>query len=269
MTKEALWLRLAKHLTEGSSKRFKCVIGCTEDRQYLAMKVTHDAEGYRAYCFRCGKAKRHRHGLRSINQLQLQKDTQSFLRTTNLPFDFTTKIPEEYALWLYKAGIYKDTYKRYNIGWSEGMQRVVLPVYSNEELVYVQARSVIQGHEPKYLNKTASNKETVLFESLESKYLLGDYVVITEDILSAIRTGVYLRSFSTLGTKITDAVAYILSKYKCIIWYDNDNAGIEGGIKVRKKLISLGTDVQIYRGTKDPKHYTNEELQEILLCLIN
>lgn len=262
---EPKWLSLAKMLEEGSSRRFKCVF-CSGTGNNL--KVTHNADGYNCYCFRCHIKKFKGHGIRSISKLKLFKATQEFrTEEMKLPKDFSLDIPPEYAVWLYKAGIFKDTAELYGIGWSKSLQRVVLPVYQNSELLYVQARSVIPGMKPKYLNRTASNKSNIVFESKSSKHCLTDKViVVTEDILSAVRTGVYAKSFSLLGTTLTDAVAFKLSEYKALvlIWLDPDDAGVNSALKVRKKLRSLGTACVIYNGKEDPKYFTNDELKEII-----
>lgn len=235
------------------------------------MKIAHTDRGYTVYCFRCNYTDIEQHGMRSISQLVLSKGIAEYkAMPLQLPKDFTTEIPEKHTIWLYKAGIFKDTALRYGIGWSNSTQRVILPVYKDDKLVYMQARAVILRHEPKYLNKQGASRAAILFESYRSKHWLcpSNTVVITEDILSAIRTGVYVRSFSTLGTKLTDAAAYKLSEYKCIVWYDNDKAGWLGAVKVKKKLESLGTTCLIYDGRQDPKYYDNSELINILGGLI-
>lgn len=260
------WYSLAKSLHEGSSTRVNCLNdNCTDNRR--SMKVQHSADGYSCYCFSCHFKRRKLHGERSISKLVASRNNKLFISQNKyvptLPKDFTTEIPAKYAVWLYKAGIYKDTYIKYGIGWSQGMQRIILPVYKQDELIYLQARAVLHGMQPKYLNP--SNSNSVYFKSLPSKYLITNKViVITEDMLSAIRTGVYLTSYSLLGTVISDALAYKLSDYTCLIWLDPDKAGINGTRKVKKKLQSLGCKVYALSGTKDPKYYTNEELKEIL-----
>lgn len=232
-----------------------------------SMKIQHSDKGCSAYCFKCHAKEFKGHGLRPLNKLALFKATKEFCTKVVLPKDFTTEIPPKHAVWLYKAGIYKDTSELYGIGWSKALQRVILPIYRNSELIYMQSRAVIPGMKPKYLNKTAAGKANILFESKDSKHCLTNkIVVVTEDILSAIRTGVYVKSFSLLGTDCTDAVAYILSKYNAlvVIWLDPDKAGVVAGPKVLKKLRSIGVNSVIYSGKEDPKYYTNAELMEII-----
>lgn len=207
--------------------------------------------------------------MRSISQLNLRKEDTKFLTSASLPPDFTLDIPPIHAVWLYKAGIFASTAVQYSIGWSEKLQRIILPVYKDGKLIYTQARAVHKGQE-KYLNRCGEAREKILFRSAWSKYLLSaEVVVLTEDILSAIRTGIYLPSYSTLGTELTDTAAFLLSKRKfVIVWYDNDKGGHTGSIKVVKKLESIGVPCINYKGIQDPKYYTNQELIDIFTKLI-
>jgi hypothetical protein len=118
--------------------------------------------------------------------------------------------------------------------------------------------------QPKYLNRTAAGKTSILFESLPSKYLMSDSVVVTEAILSAIRVGWYYKAYSTLGSDLTDANASRLSDRRVLLWYDPDKAGAEGSVRACKKLRSIGCNAINVRTEKKPKQYTNQQIQEIL-----
>ena len=91
--------------------------------------------------------------------------------------------------------------------------------------------------------------------------------IITEDILSTIRTGRLQPSFSTLGTKMNPklAVRALQRGYDLfLIWYDGDEAGIKGAKRAKKQLDLMGIRNKIIKTELDPKDYNNEEIREII-----
>ena len=264
-----MWLNQAKSLQEGWNTRIVCPY-CSGVSSTPA-RIEHKPLGYSFYCFSCKTTKWKSKGLQPISKLKLF-ETEKFRKgSMKLPHDFTLEIPQAEAVWLYKSGIYKETYEAYGIGWSPSLQRIILPVYKDGELVYMQSRiqhpTVLQ---PKYLNRTATNKADVMFVAKNGEYQSGyNIIVMTEAILSAIRVGVYYKCISTLGSSLTDSVAYQLSTKKVLIWYDPDKAGWSGSLEAYKKLKSLGTEVKIIGTELKPKQYNNEEIQRIVWESLN
>ena len=261
------WELIAKALPEGRSRRIDCPFCDTLSRN--TANVSHKQDGFALYCFSCKAKPFIPHGLRSISKLQLTTSlaAQSTFLTAplELPKDCTTNVPEHLAIWLYKSSIFKSTYQQYGICWSPELQRIVLPVYKDDKLVYMQARAVLPGMEPKYLNRRDVNKQGILFESLPSAFIEdNEVVVVTEAILSAIRVGWYYKAYSTMGSKLTDAAAWQLSSQKVILWYDPDKAGEEGARQAFKTLRSIGGKVYNLRTKLKPKQYTNSEIKDIL-----
>lgn len=261
------WLHLAKQLEPGA-RRYRDHEDCGAGRTLV---VSAGELGWSAHCFRCNADGYEAYGVRNLTELQnvnygLAKNELTFERgSCKLPNDFTKEIPDASALWLYKAGIFKDTAEFYGFGYSRSLNRVVLPVYKDSELVYMQARAT-DGRKPKYLNNSALGKGSVLFRSAGT-YTLPLVCVITEDILSAVRVGaLQVQAFSTLGTALSDEQAYQIQKCctSAYIWYDGDAAGRAGAYKVLRKLSLLGVHARIITTTKDPKLYSNREMQDIL-----
>lgn len=151
----------------------------------------------------------------------------------------------------------------YGIGYTEYLDRVVLPVYSSGELQAIQLRAVNDEVKPKYLNPSAVPIQNVLFESEDGA---SDWGVLTEDILSAIKVGQVLSSCSTLGTKMSEVRAWKISeKYKnCFVWYDSDAAGHVGARRAISKLELLGVNCFKVSTKFDPKCYTRAEIKQIL-----
>ena len=86
------------------------------------------------------------------------------------------------------------------------MGRVILPVYA-DGLQMVQMRAVYAGQSPKYVN-TASAETTAFYS--DDALFIGEPLqgtVITEDICSCVRVGRLIKSFSTLGTNLSNKLA--------------------------------------------------------------
>lgn len=183
-----------------------------------------------------------------------------------LPSDFDLDIPDYGRVWLLKGGVGAHLVKKYNIGWSEKMNRVVLPVFEEGTLTAVQSRSVWDAQQPKYLNKKGSS--SALFWAKDSVRLerVTDSLVITEDILSTIRVGRLNDCVSTLGTILSDRTATkLLERYnEFLIWYDGDEAGLRGARKGKKALEMQGGKVHLIKTDKDPKEYNNDEIKNII-----
>lgn len=256
------WLENARALSLGHSKRVQHCGNST------SMKISHDEEGYHAYCFRCSDYGFKAHGLRRLRDVFAERRFMN--AKVQLPYDYTTDyqtIPEHAAAWLYKSGVSASCAASYGIGYSPAMDRIILPVYDGVvggTLAVVQARAVSPRHEPKYLNQEGVGKGEVLFVSHRG-YEGPSCVCITEDILSAIRVGEVMPAVSPLGTSLSDAQAGKLAKCSTVyIWLDPDEAGEKGAIKMRRKLLTICKQVYIIKSTHDPKYYCNQEIKRIL-----
>lgn len=253
------WLEIAKTLPLSSKTRSNCE--CGDGKPAV---INHQLKGYSFYCFRCDTKFFEHKGQQTLAELARIKElnelaTQSF--KIELPKDFTEEIPLVGRLWLYKAGITPTVWKKYGFGWSEFWQRVVMPVYEGDKLVWFQARAVLDGQKPKYINPTG-DRESLMFLAATTND--RSEIILVEDILSAVRVGAVAPACSMLGTKITTAQAGKLAQYDIVrTWFDNDRAGKQGAYNVRR-CIGLGTEVLNIRSTQDPKSYSNTEIREIL-----
>ena len=263
------WLTMAKSLRCGASIRIEC---CAKDN---SMIISHDVKGYSGFCFRCDEKKWYPHGTKSMQLIHQQKEDLKWIHTTTvqLPSDYTKSIPNNVGwLWMLKAGVSTQLQQLYKIGWSENLQRIVLPTYSlTGRLVYVQGRAVHSTQKPKYLNRASSSVRAVVTRSLPHCMLscfplLNDTVVIVEDFLSTIRVGRITPAVSILGTTLTDErLSIISSQYnQVVLWMDGDKAGRDGVKKAKIKLDLCGIPYRVIETTKDPKMYSNREIQEIL-----
>jgi hypothetical protein len=258
------WLTVAQSLPTGQKTRIDCDCGSGK-----TLIVNHFPRKYSAYCFRCDFDKYHIKGISTLAELahlkQLNERTALLqLHKLELPDDFTTDIPFEGRRWLYAGGISPTTWQAHGIGYSPSLERVVLPVYDDRRnLLWYQMRAVHEGQEPKYIQPDRP-RGNITYKVGVSRSNTQRAIVV-EDILSAIRVGKYIPTYSLLGTKITTEQAAMLGHYdRVTTWMDDDTAGIQGALSVRK-CVSLVTDCDNIRTTLDPKCLSNQQIEEALL----
>tara|TARA_R110000851_G_scaffold57574_7_gene134080 strand:- start:15569 stop:16351 length:783 start_codon:yes stop_codon:yes gene_type:complete len=256
------WLEIAQNLPMGHNTRQNCECG---DGKTLV--INNNAKGYSCHCFRCDVNEFEPKGQQTLAALNHIRELNEAALKVNLklelPNDFTNDIPLHGRLWLYAGGIAESTWNKYNIGYSPAMDRVVLPVYNREgKLVWYQCRALYKGQKPKYLQPSLQ-RDAVLFRANEGEGSDNDAVIV-EDILSAIRVGKHILTYSLLGTKITNTQASVIGKSDRVrIWLDPDRAGRTGSYNIRKTL-GLITEVTTISTTKDPKELSDQEIEEIL-----
>jgi len=255
------WESQAQKLKCGQKRRVK---HCKDDNSML---VNHDLKGYSCHCFRCGFHGFIPHGVQSIADIKRREDeyrSQDFSKGLVLPSDYTLDIPTSAMTWFLKSGISAELAREHLIGYSESMERVVLPVYAGSELVAVQMRATRDGLKPKYLNPFGPKVSNAVFWAGKPKNRVG---VVVEDMLSAIKIGQYIYSASILGTNMTDARASQIAREldHALIWLDNDKAGIDGWRKAATPLSMMGVYCTRVRSERDPKTYTRSEIKAHIL----
>lgn len=184
-----------------------------------------------------------------------------------LPADFTETIPVQGLLWLTKGGLHVNDVKQHGFGWSERMQRVIMPVYVAGGLVAVQARSVSKAVTPKYLSQSSVPRPYFRATPVTQTSQGTGQVVLTEDILSAARVGKVNEAWGLLGTNLMDAVitALIERNFDMIhIWMDDDKAGIDARRKMLVQLKSVGLPARLIKSDRDPKLHTLQEIKDLL-----
>lgn len=183
--------------------------------------------------------------------------------TVRLPRDFTLDIPPEGRLWLFKASITPYMARQAGIGYSEYFKRVIIPVYKGSELIYFQARALYKDQEPKYINPKVDKSAIGYWVIPEGAG--HEQIVLTEDILSAIRVGAFAPALSPLGTSLSVTLANKIDEYdEVITWLDPDPAGEDGSHNMRKMLKLIGMQTRDIVSKADPKNLTDAE---ILTCL--
>lgn len=257
------WLQIAKSLPYGSRRKITC---CSSGP---SMIVEHSSKGFRSYCFRdASHGGFVPHGMLSIEDLSRRRqDLENLLtsRWMGLPSDFTLDVPPRSMIWLLKAAVGYDLARQYGIGYSPKLDRVVLPVHEEGTLVAFVARAT-DKQQPKYIARYKNDPSAVFTAGTGG----GRFdCVYTEDMLSAIRVGRYNLTRSILGTAADEGRSVSLLQGlpavpRVAVWLDGDKAGRKGRDKLARRLSLIGAEVTKINTPKDPKLYSNREIQEIL-----
>jgi hypothetical protein len=257
------WINQAKQLSIGKSIRIQC---CKSDKSCI---ISNGNSGYGAYCFRCGFKDFEPHGEKSIPEILKGKAELELKRSRHIeiPKDCVELVdaPEKAQLWILKSGVSLEEAISRNIKYSPDMNRIILPVYESGlcNLQYIQARAL--GNDlPKYINSPFPTDNLIFWNCYDNKY-----VVIVEDILSAIKVGnaTEQSAASILGTNFTSEKAYkIATEFdKIYLWFDNDDAGHRCNKEALKQLSLQGIeDIQIIQTEYDPKKYSSRQIRRII-----
>lgn len=266
------WLAVAQALPLGKSTRIghDCGLG-------TCMSVSHKENGWSAYCHRCGPAGWHPKPLPTLAEKvaakQAQRCAEQAMRQEVAPpmpanFDVASW-PLAARVWLFKAGLFLSDIAALGAYYHERSKRVVLPVTDQGKLVYWQAR-LVEGVGSKYVNPVLDKS------SLVACYGSGDYIVLTEDILSAYRVGQAAEAWSLLGTKLsTPVLARLLKEGKpVLVWLDDDhgrvggNPGQQAAATIMRTLTNTGIECHNIVTRKDPKLLSRAEIKEVLCTSI-
>jgi DNA primase len=180
-----------------------------------------------------------------------------------LPFDFSrTDIPLAALTWLRKYGITDNEVAHFRFGYSPRLERLILPVFKSDGLVYWQGRYLgTDPDKPKYLNVRAKGRADVFFtrNTCNTKN-----VVLVEDILSAIKVGRVTGACALLGSHVPDSLLTFLSGRGTIrVWLDRDKARV--GIKAARRIAALtGRPCFPVITPLDPKEYSEIKIEKLV-----
>lgn len=246
------WLTLAEELSVGHSRRTDCECGTGK-----SAIVSNTDMDYHIHCFRCGL---HQNSRKKNLKLKIIGDEITCVELT-LPQDYSTALTQRAQLYLWEKGIYPTLAKKYKIGWSEKLQRLIVPMYKKEELLAVMARDVTGLMKIKVLNSV--NRKDTLFYS-KSAECSPRRIVLVEDAFSCMKVGEVTACWALNGTALTKEVTKKLTRMsEVVVWMDPDGPGRRAAVKIKKALGSL-TRVRIILSDRDPKYYTIKEIEEIL-----
>lgn len=258
------------NISQSIGEEVRCShVECKDTRDRLYIRRT--PKGYLYHCFNCGWAGFKPLGDSSSTSIDYSREYLSNIKNANketfienkkilLPYDFTYEIPYKGKLWLDKYYITEDEIKRYRFGYSEKMNRLILPLYDpSGELIYWQGRNLNKPTKdsPKYINVKSRKSSFCIFGS-------GPTCVLVEDILSAIKVGRVTTCIPLLGSYISTNMLTFINKYETIlIWLDEDKRF--DSLKYSKKIrIFTGKPCRSIITELDPKEYNTENIYNII-----
>ena len=224
-----------------------------------------------AYCYRCGKFGKFSKD-KEVNlpsritgkwctnvifdqvgdqDLKLPRDTQFFVKDW----------PVQAKTYFKKARMTTEQCEFWRMGYSPSLRKVVIPVYRNGVLIGYQLRRIFdEDPSPKYITRRTTKEFYKLFPKT------GNTCVLVEDMLSAIRVSKFTTALCMFGTEVSHAMVKLLAGYSnVIIFLDNDNAIVKKKqMDIQNKLELWVPNVLILRSPKQPKDYTDTDLQTIL-----
>lgn len=207
--------------------------------------------------------------------------------------------PQEVRAWYQGFGITDEEVRKYGFGFvSDGFYagRLGLPCYANGKLNGIQFRNICATSGPKYLSRfadqaggisaTATSEDAAV---TERKYfdsqqvapaigsatstgngaaVLGNAVVVVEDVLSAIKVGRHCRAIACLTSTAPENIMLSLAAAgytTCYVWLDNDNVDVNRKARsIERHLGLFFPRVVFVTDHADPKHYSDEEILNVL-----
>lgn len=218
----------------------------------------HGNKGY--YCFRCANENKKETKDKVYELSDLIEDLE-LVNLTEEEFKYLSKYTDEYCT-------VHDTYCEWDFYHSAKEDRLFLPCYQDEELVYYQLKD-ISGTRVKYRNPKTK-------KHFWEYWMFGQATIIVEDIISAIKLWRTQMEFSIeassivalLGTYLTDADYLALvnrSKQttgKILVWLDYNMR--TQSLKIVQNFKKLGLPAKSIITEKDPKEYPLQEIVNIL-----
>ena len=164
-------------------------------------------------------------------------------------------------LWVQMYGITQAEIDQHHVLWSTQEQLLIFPVYdSGGSLLMWQGRYFGNYHKhPKYL--TRGKKETVLHVIQPDKP--APFVVLTEDLISAIKVGRQYPAIPLWGSSLSkEVVQRIATQYeRAYLWldYDKRDYAIKASFEHCMRLHITPIITQL-----DPKCYSDDEIKTIM-----
>jgi len=244
---------------------------CGDTRDRLYVKRTRKGTLYN--CFNCGYSAFKPSKGASLEDTKERVNAaldyssyplQSGQRCISLPHDVNMALPAQAMLWLSRYDIRESEIAKYRFGYSEKLNRLILPLYNQEgELVFWQGRNLGKAtrDNPKYLNVRSSKDCAVVINAEHSD---GSKVVIVEGILDAIKVGRQIHAIPLLGSHLSTKVLQKVGQYDMIyvyLDYDKRMSSIKFCNKIKlftgKKCKSIITEL-------DPKDQNDEEIRRLV-----
>lgn len=176
--------------------------------------------------------------------------------SVRLPQDFTLDLNHKSKKYLVKYGIGHDLAKRYEIGYSPTLDRMILPTYHDGRLVMYQARTFNEPYHskrnPKYLTVQAKGLKYLSFYPQDCPET--GTLVLVESALSAIKVGLVTECIGLLGSAFPEHLLDEMRGKRVVFWLDPDKRS--ESLRFSKRVRELITpDVESLLTNRKPKCY--------------
>ena len=254
---------------------------CTPMDKDPAMVVTRVSNGWLFVCHRC-----HKQGMipdvslspgRTRKRIEALKNIQvnEKVKEVHIPSDIIFMaaddkeemqgrpigVPWKAYHYLWKFGITGNMIPRYQIGWSDMWQRLIIPLYEygnfGKELTYKMVGWV--GRDVEYKKGNKYPKWLTRSKKGKRRYFMapGDenIVVLVEDSISAmkVKEATGFTTIALLTTSIGDDLMRWLRDKIVYLWLDSDM--LAHSVKTVSRMRGLGLNAKHIHTTKDPKEY--------------
>lgn len=266
---------------------------CTPDYKDPAMTVTRGAHNWKWYCHRCGTGGAILDsGMSPKATLKKMKPQTTFSQGKDRPFNVpedtrlmstaseTPTVPREAYLWLHQYGMSSADFLKYNIGWSQKYERIIIPIHLKGKMdeppvawvgrcPYKMSKADRQGrNHPKSLTiKDKNHKERVYFMTNAEDHQAPreSMTVIVEDIISAIKVhkAMGCDTIALLNAGVADELIPLCRGQRTIIWLDRDKR--RESMQKLSRFRSLGVAASHTSTEKDPKEYAAIDIHNFIL----
>lgn len=200
-----------------------------------------------SFCFACGHIEHNIHAriqnIKTRNIIQLDRDIK-------LPSDCDINYPSKVIQYLNKFELLKDDLLEYNFLFSEKYNRLIYPIWDNEDrLIFWTGRYFGIDKKPKWLKYTAIDNY-VHFINKDAKVIF-----IVEDIFSAIKIVKANKDYGALvlfnSHNPIDKIKNLKDK-RFILWLDNDKFR-ESLMYIKEIKARYNLDIKTKVSERDPK----------------
>jgi len=256
---------------------------CTPIVKDPAMVVTRVSNGWLFVCHRCHKQGmvpdvslspgRTRKRIEALQDIQINEKVKEVHIPSDIIFmgedsEFEMQgtpigVPWRAYHHLWKYGITGKMIPKYQIGWSDMWERLIIPLYEygnfGKELTYKMVGWVGRDVEykkgnkyPKWLTRSMKGKRRCFMAPGNP-----NVVVLVEDVISAMKvaesTG--YTTIALLTTSIGDDLMRWLREKVVYLWLDSDM--LAHSVKTVSRMRGLGLKAKHIHTTKDPKEYNS------------
>ena len=182
---------------------------------------------------------------------------------SDVPDGFVRHISDDGLRWLQSCGIGDDQLRQYDIGQTSGSD-VVFP-FGNYSRSTGYAVRRLEPTGPKWVFPKGLDKGAIY----HADNFASGGVVLVEDIPSSIRLSRAVGAIALLGTQLSaDKLQNVLAEVSrgaySRIYVALDPDAVTRGFIMASQLASRGLVAQVVLADKDPKYWTDQELEEYL-----